>query len=220
SDNQPQGDTRMEVHANASLTPQGRLTMVRRLKDENWTLARAAEAAGVSVKTAARWKTRYLAEGEAGLSDQSSRPKRIPHETEVPPGWERWVTPVKTAGAGYYGTSFNIDGRLTSLIGSWHGRDRKDCVPVFYTRPDACQYSTDVLTGFALKEIAANAESGRPFYMQLDYNAPRAGRARASCPPERPVPRGPAELPPERPSPGELTVLYPPAGSADRRDEK
>ena len=33
----------MEVHANASLTPQGRLTMVRRLEDENWTLAQAAE---------------------------------------------------------------------------------------------------------------------------------------------------------------------------------
>lgn len=81
SDNQQQGDTRMEVHANASLTPQGRLTMVRRLTDENWTLDRAAEAAGVSVKTAAKWKTRYRTEGEAGLTDRSSRPKRIPHET-------------------------------------------------------------------------------------------------------------------------------------------
>jgi len=33
--------------------------MVRRLENENWTLARAAAAAGVSVKTAAKWRTRY-----------------------------------------------------------------------------------------------------------------------------------------------------------------
>ena len=71
----------MEVHANASLTPQGRLTMVRRLEYENWSLARAASAAGVSVKTAAKWRSRYLAEGEAGLTDRSSEPKRVPHQT-------------------------------------------------------------------------------------------------------------------------------------------
>ena len=71
----------MEVHANASLTPQGRLTMVRRLEHENWALARAAKAAGVSTKTAAKWRSRYRTEGEAGLTDRSSRPKRVPHET-------------------------------------------------------------------------------------------------------------------------------------------
>lgn len=71
----------MEVHANASLTPQGRLTMVRRLEQENWTLARAAAAAGVSVKTAAKWRARYRAEADAGLIDRSSRPQRIPHQT-------------------------------------------------------------------------------------------------------------------------------------------
>jgi transposase InsO family protein len=71
----------MEVHANAKLTPQGRLTMVRRLEEENWTLAQAADAFGISVKTATKWRARYRAEGQAGLADKSSRPKRIPHET-------------------------------------------------------------------------------------------------------------------------------------------
>ncbi len=71
----------MEVHANAKLTPQGRLTMVRRLEHENWTLARAAAAFGISEKTCAKWHSRYRAEGEAGLADRSSRPKRVPHET-------------------------------------------------------------------------------------------------------------------------------------------
>jgi transposase InsO family protein len=71
----------MEVHANAKLAPQGRLTMVRRLEHENWTLVQAAAAAGVSVKTAAKWRKRFRAAGEAGLIDMSSRPRRIPHET-------------------------------------------------------------------------------------------------------------------------------------------
>ncbi len=81
SDNQQQGDTRREVHANASLTPQGRLTMVRRLEHENRTAARADAAAGVSVKSAAKWRARYRAKAEAGLIDRSSRPGRIPHQT-------------------------------------------------------------------------------------------------------------------------------------------
>ncbi len=93
-------------------------------------------------------------------------------ETEVPPGWERWATPVRNAGSGYFGTSFNIDGRMTAPIGDWHDPDKRNCAPSFYTRPGACQYSTDVMTGFALKEIAHNSSSDRPFYMQLDYNAP------------------------------------------------
>jgi len=55
--------------------------MVRRLEHENWTLTRAASASGVSEKTCAKWLRRFRAEGEAGLTDRSSRPKRIPHET-------------------------------------------------------------------------------------------------------------------------------------------
>ena len=93
-------------------------------------------------------------------------------ETEVPPGWSRWVTPIKTAGSSYYGAVFNIDGELTAPVGSWEVPDPTDCKPVFYTQPEACQHSTDVITNFALKEIANNAAADRPFFMQVDYNAP------------------------------------------------
>lgn len=93
-------------------------------------------------------------------------------ENEVPPGWNRWVTPIKTAGSGYYGTSFNLDGQLTPPIGDWHDPDPIACRPVFYTLPDACLHSTDVITGFALEEVDADAASGQPFYMQVDFNAP------------------------------------------------
>jgi transposase InsO family protein len=46
-----------------------------------WSLAEAAEAAGVSDRTAAKWWARWRAEGELGLLDRSSAPKRVPHRT-------------------------------------------------------------------------------------------------------------------------------------------
>jgi transposase InsO family protein len=41
----------------------------------------AAEAAGVSERTAYRWLKRWREEGEAGLLDRSSAPRSIPHRT-------------------------------------------------------------------------------------------------------------------------------------------
>ena len=71
----------MEVHANAPLGPKGRAVMVRRVVDRGWSLSRAAEAAGVSERTARTWRDRYLAEGEAGLVDRSSAPRSQPGAT-------------------------------------------------------------------------------------------------------------------------------------------
>jgi len=44
---------------------------------DGWTLAAAAEAAGVSVRCARKWVGRYRLEGEQGLFDRSSAPKRV-----------------------------------------------------------------------------------------------------------------------------------------------
>jgi len=41
----------------------------------------AAEAAGITARTARRWLARWRAEGAQGLLDRSSAPKRIPHKT-------------------------------------------------------------------------------------------------------------------------------------------
>jgi transposase-like protein len=71
----------MRVHANAPLGPKGRLTMVRRVVEQGWSLARAAAAAGVSERTCAKWVRRYRVEGEAGLLDRSSVPLSVPHRT-------------------------------------------------------------------------------------------------------------------------------------------
>ena len=49
--------------------------------EEGWTLAAAAEAAGVSVRTISKWLRRYGDEGEGGLLDRCSRPGRVPRRT-------------------------------------------------------------------------------------------------------------------------------------------
>jgi transposase InsO family protein len=49
--------------------------------EQGWSLAEAAEAAGVSERTCGKWVKRFKAEGEAGLLDRSSAPGSIPHRT-------------------------------------------------------------------------------------------------------------------------------------------
>jgi transposase InsO family protein len=46
-----------------------------------WSLAAAAEAAGVSERTCGKWVGRYRSEGEEGLLDRSSAPRSVPHRT-------------------------------------------------------------------------------------------------------------------------------------------
>ena len=70
----------MKVHANAPLSPKGRLVLCRRV-EQGWTLGAAAEAAGLSVRSASKWLARYRAEGELGLCDRPSTPRSIPHRT-------------------------------------------------------------------------------------------------------------------------------------------
>jgi transposase len=68
----------MKLHANAKLGPKGRLVICQRVTEQGWSLAEAAEAAGVSERTACKWVGRFRVEGEAGLVDRSSAPRSIP----------------------------------------------------------------------------------------------------------------------------------------------
>jgi transposase InsO family protein len=72
----------MKVHANAALGPKGRLTMVRRVLEQGWSVAEAATAAGVSGRTCSKWVARYRGEGEAGLVDRSSAPRTVANRTD------------------------------------------------------------------------------------------------------------------------------------------
>jgi len=68
-------------HANATLTPRGRLLLARCVVIDRWSLRRAAERFSVSQTTAKRWADRFRALGEAGMVGRSSRPHHSPHRT-------------------------------------------------------------------------------------------------------------------------------------------
>jgi transposase InsO family protein len=72
----------MRLHANAKLTPQGRALLCRRVGEQGWSMAAAAAAAGVSVRTGYRWLARWRQQGRAGLLDRPSVARRLPHATE------------------------------------------------------------------------------------------------------------------------------------------
>jgi transposase InsO family protein/transposase len=71
----------MKLHANARLSLKGRELLIDRVLSEGWSLARAAEAGGISERTACKWVARFRSEGEQGLFDRSSAPKRSPSRT-------------------------------------------------------------------------------------------------------------------------------------------
>jgi transposase InsO family protein len=56
--------------------------MVRRVVEHGWSVRRAAVAAEVSARTAAKWVARYRAEGDAGLLDRSSAPLFVANRSD------------------------------------------------------------------------------------------------------------------------------------------
>ena len=71
----------MKLHGNARTCLHGRRLLVERVLEQGWTLARAAEAAGVSVRTVSKWIARFRLEGVEGLLDRSSAPWSVPGRT-------------------------------------------------------------------------------------------------------------------------------------------
>jgi len=71
-------------HPNAPLTPEGRRRMVGCVIEQGWTIEATAERFQVDAKTVRKWRDRFLAEGEPGLLDRSSRPRRSPNRTPRP----------------------------------------------------------------------------------------------------------------------------------------
>jgi len=72
----------MKMHANARLSLKGRELLVDRVENAGWSLSAAAEAAGISDRTARKWLSRYRAEGRDGLLDRSSAPATVANRTE------------------------------------------------------------------------------------------------------------------------------------------
>ena len=111
-------------HRNAPLSELGRLRLARCVVDDKWPLRRAAERFQVSPTTAKRWADRYRAEGEAGMTDRSSRPHRSPHRTPAPT--ERKVLHLRAKKR--WGPA-RIGGRLALPASTCHAVLRRAGVP-------------------------------------------------------------------------------------------
>ena len=72
----------MKLHANARLSLKGRELLVDRVEVAGWSLMQAAEAAGISERTARKWLARYRSEGPGGLLDRSSAPRIVANRTD------------------------------------------------------------------------------------------------------------------------------------------
>ena len=68
----------MNSHKHARLTYARRLEMVKQMIEWGWSASEAGHAHGVTAATARKWHGRFLAAGEPGLVDASSRPARSP----------------------------------------------------------------------------------------------------------------------------------------------
>jgi transposase InsO family protein len=66
------------AHRRAKLTVSGRRLLIARV-EAGWPVAHVAEQLGISRPTAYKWVHRYQVEGEPGLEDRSSRPRRSPN---------------------------------------------------------------------------------------------------------------------------------------------
>jgi transposase InsO family protein len=72
----------MKLHANARLSVKGRQLVIERIEAAGWSLSTAAEAAGISERTARKWLARYRSDGEEGLLDRSSAPTLVANRTD------------------------------------------------------------------------------------------------------------------------------------------
>jgi transposase InsO family protein len=119
-------------HANARLTPHGRLLLARRIVEQGRPAAHVAKEMGVSRRCAYKWAARYRSEGEAGMADRSSRPHRRPART--PARVERRVLAARRklrAGRDVVAARTRVPARTVTRILTRHGEPRlADCDPV------------------------------------------------------------------------------------------
>lgn len=70
-------------HANALLTPKGRLRLAKLIVDDGWPIQRAADRLQCSAATAKKWADRYRVDGAEAMADRPSRPHHSPNQLPV-----------------------------------------------------------------------------------------------------------------------------------------
>jgi transposase InsO family protein len=129
-------------HARAKLTVAGRQLLVARIS-AGYTIARAAQAQGVSRTTASKWLRRYRTEGVTGLVDRSSRPKLSPRRLDE--AAERAILAARQASR--YGPH-----RLAVLT----GRPRSTCYAVLRRRGLSRLADGDRVTAAPVRYVACH----------------------------------------------------------------
>ena len=111
-------------HRNARTTFQGRVLIVQRYR-AGWPQAHIASAMGISRKCVKKWLDRYVAEGEPGLWDRSSRPHHCPRRTsEAITQQIINLRRTERRGPGWLGAELGVPARTVSRILAAHGMPR------------------------------------------------------------------------------------------------
>ena len=124
----------MDIHKNARLTRHSRAELVRRVVLDGQSPKAVATAFGLCVKTARKWVARWRAEGEAGLTDRSSRPSRLRRPTPAAVAArvgelrrQRWTGKAIAAGLGVSPATVS---RILKRLGLSRLRDLEPAEPV------------------------------------------------------------------------------------------
>jgi transposase InsO family protein len=123
----------MNTHKNARLTFARRLELVRDIAERGFTPCAASAVHGVTGPSARKWLGRYLAEGETGLRDRSSRPKLSPRRINPEKALaivelrRRRLTQARIAAS--VGVSKSTVGRVLKRAGLSRLSDLEPCEP-------------------------------------------------------------------------------------------
>jgi transposase InsO family protein len=108
-------------HANARLTVHGRRLLIARVA-QGRPVAHVCAELGVSRQTGYRWVRRWRTEGETGLQDRSSRPRRSPTRTR--PEVEAAICALRLSerrGPDHLGPALGVAARTVSRVLRRHG---------------------------------------------------------------------------------------------------
>jgi len=83
----------MNLHRKARTCPESRALLVDRVIRLGWSVTNAADAAGVSRRTAYKWLYRHAAGGSESLADRSSRPTHSP--TQLAKQWVELIVMLR-----------------------------------------------------------------------------------------------------------------------------
>ncbi len=131
----------MKVHSGAKTCPRSRELLVRRVLEEHQDRREVARCLGVSLRTVQMWLARYRLEGQRGLLDRPSAPRRSPQSW--PAQWVHRVIELRRMGLSAVAISRSCPvprstvGRILRKQGLSRRRDLEPPVPVRRYERDA-----------------------------------------------------------------------------------